>query len=313
MEEGLMIPKKVQANGAEAQPHVLMAAPSLRGRVTALVRCVLYLILAAAFAALALWPLTAVFHVALNVESAPPMALLLLVQVLLALTTVIIPTAVMLRFTREPVAVFGWGTGARLRQLSLGVISGLGLMSLLIGLIAAGGGITLRLSSDPLGTLAAHGLGYALVFLLLAIGEEGLMRGYTMVQLSRALSFWPAALVSSACFVAIHLGHKSETPAGLLQVGLAGLALAYSFRRSGGLWFAWGWHAAWDFAETFVYGVPDSGVTARGSLLISQLHGPAWLTGGAAGPEGSWLVFPVMAALALFARFTLSQDRPDRA
>jgi membrane protease YdiL (CAAX protease family) len=86
--------------------------------------------------------------------------------------------------------------------------------------------------------------------------------------------------------------------------------LAYSFRRTGALWFALGCHGAWDFAETYLYGVPDSGMTAPGALSHAVLHGPAWLTGGVTGPEASWLVFPVLAGIAAVVHFGLRRA-PD--
>jgi hypothetical protein len=60
-----------------------------------------------------------------------------------------------------------------------------------------------------------------------------------------------------------------------------------ALRRTGDLWFAIGLHAAWDWGETFFYGVPDSGMVGVGHLFASSLHGPRWLSGGNAGPEGS--------------------------
>jgi hypothetical protein len=53
-------------------------------------------------------------------------------------------------------------------------------------------------------------------------------------------------------------------------------------------------HAAWDWAETYFYGVPDSGFLAKGHLFNSALHGPAWLTGDKVGPEGSVFAFLVL-------------------
>ncbi len=88
-------------------------------------------------------------------------------------------------------------------------------------------------------------------------------------------------------------------------MGIIGLILAYSFRRTGALWFALGCHGAWDFAQTYVYGVPDSGMTAPGALSHLDLSGPAWLTGGVTGPEASWLIFPVLCGIALVVRFAL--------
>jgi hypothetical protein len=68
------------------------------------------------------------------------------------------------------------------------------------------------------------------------------------------------------------------------------------------LWFAVGFHAAWDWGETFVYSVPDSGTLFPGHLLKTSFRGPDWLTGGVVGPEGSVICFVVIAVVwAVFA------------
>jgi len=56
-------------------------------------------------------------------------------------------------------------------------------------------------------------------------------------------------------------------------------------------------HASWDWGESFLYSVPDSGAVVPGHLLNSAFHGPQWLTGGTVGPEGSVLGFVLIAAM----------------
>ncbi len=265
----------------------------------------------AAFVGLALVILQAVFHIHPDQNALPPIGLLLASQAVIALTTVVAPTALMVAITRDDATSFGWGTGNRIRHLAIGVASGVGVMALLVGSIAGLHGASVHLTSAPPGEVVRHGLGYLLVFALVAISEEGLLRGYPLVALSRAISFWPAAAISSVVFALLHLPHAGESAAGIVSVVFSGLVLAYSFRRSGGLWFAWGWHAAWDFTETFVFGAPDSGVPARDSLLVTVLHGPVWLSGGSAGPEGSWLVLPILALVAVIIRSTLGHPPRD--
>ncbi|HUY11863.1 MAG TPA: hypothetical protein VMV73_06345, partial [Candidatus Dormibacteraeota bacterium] len=46
---------------------------------------------------------------------------------------------------------------------------------------------------------------------------------------------------------------------------------------------------AWDWGESFLYGVPDSGTTTWHALFTTTFQGPIWLTGGKDGPEGSVL------------------------
>jgi hypothetical protein len=85
-------------------------------------------------------------------------------------------------------------------------------------------------------------------------------------------------------------------------------------RRTGTLWFALGYHAAWDWAETFFYGTPDSGLIGVGHFLNTSYHGPTWLTGGSAGPEGSMFTFLVLClcAFLIHLRFpnAIYPDRP---
>jgi len=58
-------------------------------------------------------------------------------------------------------------------------------------------------------------------------------------------------------------------------------------RRTGNLWWAVGFHAGWDWGQTFFYGVTDSGLAAYHNLFNSSFSGPSWLTGGSVGPEAS--------------------------
>lgn len=286
-------------------------AATRKARITALLRLFCFLGIAIGLAAAAIFFFKHVLKLSLDFDTGLNVRILLIAQVLEAILMVVIPTAVMIRLTREPATYFGWGRSDRLRQLAIGLVAGAGFVTVLLLTLEFLGVFSFGSPSLPPMQAILRGLGYALVFSLTAIAEEGFVRGYALVQLSRAISFWPAAIITSAAFAALHLSHATETPAALLQAGAISLVLAYSFRRSGALWFAWGFHAAWDFAQTFVFGVPDSGMSASDVLMHSSLHGPAWLTGGSAGPEGSLLVWPITIAAAVIARFALKPNSRD--
>ena len=159
-----------------------------------------------------------------------------------------------------------------------------------------------------------YGLGWAAVFFLVGISEEFAFRGYWLFSFARRMRFWPAALITSVVFGAAHLGNPGENILGILQVIAIGLLFCLTIRRTGTLWFALGFHAAWDWAETFFYGTPDSGLVGIGRFLNTSVQGPSWLTGGTAGPEGSILVFAVILLCALLVHFrfpkTVYPDRP---
>jgi membrane protease YdiL (CAAX protease family) len=130
-----------------------------------------------------------------------------------------------------------------------------------------------------------------------ALFEEFLFRGYFQFVLTERAGFWTTAVFGSALFGAIHLANKFETPIGALGAGLIGLFFCLTLRRTGSLWFAVGFHAAWDWGQTFVFGVPDSGTTDPGHLLSPSIHGNPWLTGGIVGPEASVFLLIIVAGL----------------
>jgi hypothetical protein len=153
------------------------------------------------------------------------------------------------------------------------------------------------------GTLSLHGIRivkfaafWGVLFLLVGFYEEFLVRGYTQFTFTKMIGFWPGAILLSIGFGAFHIGNPGETWTGILGAAVIGFFFCLTLRRTGNLWFAVGFHAAWDWAESYLYSVPDSGGISPGHLLKSSFHGSHWLTGGSAGPEGSVLLF-VLAAL----------------
>ena len=114
--------------------------------------------------------------------------------------------------------------------------------------------------------------------------------------LTRGLGFWPAALVTSFLFGAAHISNHGESLLGLSAVVAAGLVFCLLLRATGSLWVGIGFHAAWDWAQSYFYGTPDSGLLAHGHFLVSHAAGNARLSGSEAGPEGSVLAAPVMIA-----------------
>ena len=136
-------------------------------------------------------------------------------------------------------------------------------------------------------------------FLLSAIAEEFLFRGYAQFTLTTGIGFWPAAAVSSALFGYSHLSNKGETIFGALSVVAFGLLLCLFLRRTGTLWCAVGFHLGYDWGQTFFYGVPNSGFTPSHNLFTVTLNGARWLTGGTVGPEASVICPLVLAVVAI--------------
>lgn len=174
-----------------------------------------------------------------------------------------------------------------------------GLLAITVLLVAIRG-----LDGFYFGHLALHGIRilkfavfWGFFFLLVGFFEELLLRGYPQFTLTDAMGFWPAAAILSATFGGLHWGNSGEAWLGLISAALIGFFLCLTLRRTGNLWFAVGFHQAFDWGETFLYSVPNSGTVEPGHLLNSSFHGPIWLTGGSVGPEGSVFVFILIAAM----------------
>ena len=224
---------------------------------------------------------------------------------------------------RRPFARYGLTRKRMLPDFAAGLAWGLLVLSLLIGALWLAHAI--RFSGVLLRPEAAlfFGAKWAVAFLFVGLSEEFLFRGYLQFTLSRgiagivrtlsprsphshAIGFWLTAFVLSGCvFAATHISNDGETPAGILAVGIAGAVFAFSLWRTGSLWWAIGFHSAWDWAQSFLYGTPDSGSLSQGRLLASHPLGARLLSGGSDGPEGSLLVIPTLLLVALVIHLTL--------
>ena len=219
------------------------------------------------------------------------------IQIVLVVSAVA-PAGIMAAIEKRPFGAYGLpGRSAFGKTFWMGLLWGIVWLSVLMLLMGAAGVFSF-------GNLALHGARIAkfsvfwgAYFLLVGFFEEFSFRGYTLFTVASGIGFWPAAIVLSLIFGGLHLLNPGEVWVGALAAALIGLFFCLTIRRTGTLWFAVGMHASWDWGESFLYSVPDSGGTTPGHLMNPSFHGSHWLTGGSVGPEGSVLVFVVLAML----------------
>jgi membrane protease YdiL (CAAX protease family) len=208
---------------------------------------------------------------------------------------VVAATFFMSKIEGRPMRAYGIpARGAFGRNFWVGALAGfLALTVLMLTICALGdfrfGGIALTAPD-----IARYGALWGISFLFTGFFEEYLFRGYPLFTLSTGIGFWPAAILLSLFFAFAHSSNTNENFLGLIEIVPIALFFCLTLRRTGSLWFAIGYHAAWDWGESFFYGIPDSGAMAKGHLLNGSLNGPTWITGGSAGPEGSMLLLPLM-------------------
>lgn len=223
----------------------------------------------------------------------------------------------------RPFSRYGIGTlRGRAGDFGWGLLSGFGMLSILIGVLWKGRLIAFRgvLLPDAKQVLLWAFL-LAVSFLFTGFFEEFTFRGFPQFTLTRgiagilrasgieqhakAIAFWITAIMLAVLFGYVHKGNPGEGSSGLIAAGLIGLLFAFSLWRTGSLWWAIGWHAAWDWGESFFYGTADSGGVSRHRLLDAAPQGNPFYSGGTVGPEGSIWVFAIIALLALLIAATL--------
>jgi membrane protease YdiL (CAAX protease family) len=190
----------------------------------------------------------------------------------------------------------------RLADVVPGALWGIVSMSGLVALLHARHLLVFDSQTLHGAAIVRYGLAWLLAFILVGFAEEYEFRGYLQFTLMRGfwgiaerlrpqgpqpVAFWIAAGVMSLTFGGLHMLNGGETLLGLSQVVFIGLAFSYALWRTGSLWWGIGYHALWDFMQSFTFGVPDSGNVSVGALFKTHAAGKPLLSGGSDGPEGS--------------------------
>jgi len=251
-------------------------------------RFLLYIALVFVFISLIRFIRHHVFHTAIPVPGAPFEPVHEIVSRGLGFLALAVAALIMARIERSK-----WGDyGLPLRRAIswdfwFGCLWGLVGVSVVMACLWIAGAYRVESVALSMADAWKFGVLWAVMFLMVGLLEEFSLRGYTQYTLASGIGFWPAALILSAMFLAGHLGNKGENWLGLADVFIIGMFLCFTLWRTGDLWFAVGLHAVWDWGLTYLYSVPNSGTTAVGHLFNIRTQGPAWLSGGSAGPEGS--------------------------
>ena len=217
--------------------------------------------------------------------------------------TDIVAALLLSRIEGRPFAAYGLPLAGTFGKMFVqGATVGFVALTALILSIWAFGGFIFGAPALAALEMLKYGALWAFACLVVGFMEQFRYRGYLQYTLTLGIGFWPAAVALSIVYSARHLfDNPGQTWIGVLSILVFGLIFGLALRRTGNLWWPIGFQFAWDFGETFVYSVPDSGYRVYGRLLNSTMRdSPQWLTGGSVGPEGSVFCLLVLAILALF-------------
>jgi membrane protease YdiL (CAAX protease family) len=147
--------------------------------------------------------------------------------------------------------------------------------------------------------------------LIAALADELVFRGYPFQRLLDATSPALATIAMTLLFTIGHGVGPDTTAGGTLSTLLLGLVLAMAYLRTRALWVGWGLHFAWNASMSVLFGLPIAGLTGFSPVISTYTTGPAWLTGGGYGPEGSAIAVLVLVAL-LFVLARATRDLRHR-
>lgn len=201
----------------------------------------------------------------------------------------------------------GWAIGLRQRRGTAyalhGAVAGIILISASAVLIWAFGGVSWQWVEWDQEMLVPMLKGI-LLFVGVAVSEEIYSRGYVQGLLRHHYGSTTAIVVSSILFALLHSMNPGmfSSPLPVINLIMAGVIMAVAREVTGGLWWPIGLHLTWNYFQGYIYGFNVSGTTRDYSLLHTVDQGPAWLSGGGFGIEGSAvsIVLLVLGTIAVY-------------
>ena len=199
----------------------------------------------------------------------------------------------------------------QLGRLLLGFVTG---TSLLLSVFAVQHGLGwLRVSAIE--TLSAAGPRIAAALLpSLGVGfcEELAFRGYILQTLGERMPFWAAALFTALIFAMFHLTLGGFGPGFIVTVACLSLVFTLLRVATGSLWFPIGFHAAWDWVQTYLVGAANIGARPEHdpALVHVTQSGPMLWVGQAPSIEGGLIyAIAVLGALGVACAYSVARGR----
>jgi len=189
--------------------------------------------------------------------------------------------------------------------LGIGIVWAIGILSLAFLIVWINGNIQI-LGVQDLGVAL---VGYLSFFLLVAIVEEVICRGYLLQMVTDHLNYKAGIAVSAIVFTLAHLGNDHFTWIAFCNLFLGGILMSLLYLKYQSLYVPIGFHWLWNYFQGNILGFGVSGTDVLGVLQIN-MEGPDWITGGYFGLEGS-LFTCILLAIAIYLLWASAKDQLD--
>jgi len=184
---------------------------------------------------------------------------------------------------KEPFIKLGFHTQNRLKEFIAGI---------LIGLVTMSMGYFILIYLEEIFFIKMNFefkelLFSILIFTIISLAEEILIRGYVLKNLMNSFNKYIALVISSILFSLMHLPNPHINFFSLFDLFLAGIVLGLSYIYTKNLWFPIAMHLSWNLFQA-LFGFNVSGQEIYSIIEFGMIEKNSW-NGGDFGLEGSYL------------------------
>ena len=205
---------------------------------------------------------------------------------------------------KEKFVNLGFQTEGRLKEFNIGILIGIIIMSLGYFILSMLDEIHFKEVIFNTKEIIIS----CFLFLIVAIVEETLFRGYILRNLMISFNKYVALIVSSLLFSLMHGFNPNIDLFSLFDLFLAGLVLGISYTHTKNLWFPIALHLSWNLFQTH-FGFNVSGQDFY-SLIEFNITKSNLLNGGDFGFEGSIfsIIFEILTFLGILYYYSKKEN-----
>ena len=134
-------------------------------------------------------------------------------------------------------------------------------------------------------------LGLGLVAIFIQSGAEELVtRGYLYGAIESRYGVVLAFVINSVFFAFLHGANKGITIMAILQITLISIVFSFFVYRYDSLWMAMGMHTGWNYTQSLLLGLPNSGIVSAKALFHLDASSDSILYSASFGLEGGLTV-----------------------
>jgi membrane protease YdiL (CAAX protease family) len=147
-------------------------------------------------------------------------------------------------------------------------------------------------------------------FLMGGLIEEIIFRLIIFKLTEELLGSWFALGIQAVLFGFAHMFNENATLfTSFAVIIVGGILYTSAFMYTHRIWLPMGIHTGWNYFQSAIFGMPNSGTPYKG-LIIPDVQGAQWFTGGSFGIEASYIAILLCLAAGIY--FTIKSVKANQ-